>query len=221
MAPRQPDSARALHPPGGAQRRRRRAERPSCLRPDRDGADLNSRRGAVAELLVGVGAPAVEAPARRAGTGEVGAGFHRRPVRRPAGHLDRDAGIGVGAGVAELAEEVVAPAEQAPACGPAAGVRVAGGHRRPGPLTTDLDRRLLVGVGTTIAELAFGVVSPTPEAPGAAPGTGVVHAGADLGPVGGAAGDLHRRLLLRARSAVADLALAIVAPAPEPSGAAQ
>ena len=102
----------------------------------------------------------------------------------------------------------------------AAGVLEAAVDGSPvGAVTGDVPWHGLTGVGAAIAELTAAVEAPAKKQSVAVSGTGVRRTGADRGPVGAVAGDLHRNALVAERLAVAELTVAVGAPAEQASGA--
>ncbi len=184
---------------------------PTLLSPDTLTGCLAGPGRSVTELAGGVVAPALHAPAVQQRAGVVVA---RRDGCDAAGeprHRDRLQGVRVRA-VADLAVRVVAPAHDAAGVQQRAGVIPAGRDGRDAAAEPeDVDRGLAQGA-RAIAELPVAVVAPTLDATTGGEGATGIEAERDRCDAVMQRVDVGRHEPLDLR-AVADLAIAVVAPA--------
>src|SRR5439155_1061441 len=156
----------------------------ACHEAKADHVDRHPFRRPVAELAVGVEAPALDPAGARQRAGVVGAGCDGRDAACKPGNVDRGRAVGLRP-VAELAVGIVAPPLD-PACArERAGAVAAGGNGGDAACkTNDVDRGRAAGC-PPVAELAAAVVAPALD-PACARERAAVQAGSADG--GGGAG---------------------------------
>ena len=182
---------------------------------DSGGRGVAIDRCAVAELAVVVVAPALEERAARHVRARVGASERQQPDG--AADVDRDRGGAIVPlrAVAELAEAVVAPALEGSVAGRQVRARVVASERQQPDGAADVDRGRGGAIGRRIiTELAVAVVAPALEERAVRQVRARVGASERQQPDGAADVDRGRGGAW-GRRAVAELAVAVVAPALE------